>query len=165
MGRGERRAGRCVEGGRVTVADGAPISAWPPQWHSTADEPPPHRTPSPNPFPIPGRFALPVPAFLRGGASPASSSSAPAQPSPPRRRSAPNVTATALADVNTLDNGPVGDGEYEGEFEEAELDQDFTIKRITGDGRCMFRALVSFFFFWVTASGERRRRRANLATG
>lgn len=84
-----------------------------------------------------GRFALPVPAFLRGGATPAGGTA-----SSSAARRTPNPTTSALAAANTLDNGPVVEEDYEGQLEEAELDPDFTVKRITGDGRCMFRALV-----------------------
>ncbi len=102
----------------------------------------PSRSPS-LPFPLSPslvRFGLPIPAFLRGGASPASSSAPTASSSPtPRRRGRPNPAATLALDASDA----IADEDYEGQFEEAELDQDFSVKRIAGDGKCMFRALVS----------------------
>ena len=88
---------------------------------------------------LPGRFALPVPAFLRGGATPVASSSSARSPHQQQHRPSPTATLAAAA----LDNSADAEDGYDGQFEEAELDQDFSIKRITGDGRCMFRALVS----------------------
>lgn len=76
-----------------------------------------------------------------------------------RRGPAVGLLARAKAATPSDDDGSESDGgadsadEYVGGSAPEGLVQDLTVRRIAGDGRCMFRALV-----WEGGEGRRRRR-------